>query len=482
MLATALPLAALVVAAPEDVERTSRRAKALYAGGHFAAAADLFDDLWQSTHDPRYLYNAAFAHEAAGEDVDALADFSRYLAVEAAITEVDRLDVRVHAGTLKERLSPIVVEIAPAALAEAAVLVVAGATSHTPLELDVAFLERGDDGASRVYLAPGEWSVSLRLPAETAPYYRLDAGARVTVAAPDDRQSPRVTLRPEPRRAMSTLRLGPEDALRRGVEVTFEDRLGVEPPQTTTISAATTAIPLRAGPWRATMRPSGRRAEAVHRDLVVTEDGGTLEVLDLEPGVRLPRWLLPRDDDDRRRRLTVGASFGALGLALLGGGLAGIGVARARRRDGVIRWGDEPSGGYDADARGSLLLNRVGGGLLGAAIGSEVVALSGAAGPRPRVWITEAATGGVLTIGGAVWHGLAASAQASQTWDIPPGNSPYEAPRASVDDFKASLSGSALILGAGVSLLVGASAAYLLTRWSGRVRGAREAVLSWRSR
>src|SRR5437879_844113 len=65
--------------APEDAKSLFERGMTIYALGHYAEAAPLFERAFEIKPDPALLYNAAQAHRLAGHSARALTLYQSYL-------------------------------------------------------------------------------------------------------------------------------------------------------------------------------------------------------------------------------------------------------------------------------------------------------------------------------------------------------------------------------------------------------------------
>ena len=155
-----LLLVALLFASPADGD-ASDRAKQAYAEQRYDEAAQLFDQLWDERAEPRFLYNAAAAHSAAGHDLAALQRYLRYIHL-LEVDATDRGDARARLGHLTSQLAELDLVITPAALRAHGRVEVTSARGET-LSFDTAWLSTlGGDG-TRLFLPAGTWSIRLVL-------------------------------------------------------------------------------------------------------------------------------------------------------------------------------------------------------------------------------------------------------------------------------------------------------------------------------
>ncbi|HRI07185.1 MAG TPA: hypothetical protein PKW35_05165, partial [Nannocystaceae bacterium] len=86
---SAAPASSASPASPETAQ--AQAAKERYARGDFVGSARAYEALWESTHAPKYIYNAGMAREAAGQRGLAVRHWRRFLATAGAdVTVAER--------------------------------------------------------------------------------------------------------------------------------------------------------------------------------------------------------------------------------------------------------------------------------------------------------------------------------------------------------------------------------------------------------
>lgn len=356
----------LLPPAPADPRAAS--ARAAYAAGEYVAAARQYAALARDAA-PRYLFNAGMAREAAGELAHAALLWRRYLASGTASPEDREL--------LARKLAAAAASLIPRQFAAdpqiSALTLTHG--DNDPLELGPA------DLADPLILEAGEWTARILSPGEplelrftvadpAAPPVVLSAPP-VHVDPPPDPPTPTGDL---------TLHLGPPRALRRGVEISLKNDLGVRH-ETQKTAEATWNLPR--GTWTVS-------AAAADRTTITK----TVTVGDLPERLDLSLRLSPAA---RRQRIVAPAILGAAGLGLAVGGA--VLVARGRRDD--LTCVDETT---CTAAANSVLDVSAGLALVGTGVGALIPAATAAAGARTRVLAVEAGLGATIFTGGLTWY------------------------------------------------------------------------------
>lgn len=389
--------------------------KALYARRQYVEAARMY----ARVDTPGALYNAAMSRAAAGHDAHALLLWTKYLEV---APEDERAEVEESIAAAGRRT--VAVQFARTNDADGPRTLTLRDVQHLAAdELRVAWPE--GQATLEVSLDPGRWTATLE-GATDGP-----RSLTVVVAKGD---KPRVDLAPEVAVSPVRLRLNPARALRRGVTVMWSGPRAVAERRVT--GNESSRWELARGRWRVTASAAGY--ETSEHAVEVTERP-------VELAIQLRR------DRESRARMGVGVGLGvaALGLAAGGGAL----LARAGRmndelsRDGDDRFWPDEERSVDQLRRGSLAGHL----LLSGAVGTGVVALTTGLTRRKKLLAVEAGLGTGLAVAGGI---VAALRFSSDGFGEPPLQS-------QLDDQLQDISVAGTLLGAGLGLVVPASAALI---------------------
>jgi len=478
---------------PPELTARSEQARESYARGDFSHAASLFDELWASDRNPDNLYNAGFAHEAAGNDILALVRFTHFAHLEG-VEGADREEVRARIERLRAALTPVALAVTPGSLSACARVEVSSLEGDDTTGFALSWLTApGDDetrdptlesptlvdgerscadrstGATRagvkdealhvLHLPPGRWQVRLALPNSESSLFRASAEHELEVGA-NSAPSLSAPLRFKFERHTSTIRfvsINNDRPIRRSVDIRLEDGLGLHPPILRTTREDALELDLPSGPWRVVIATHNRGRDVVTHGLEISADElRTVNVAALR--LSAP----PRDnsrsmtDTPRTRRILVGSLAGA-GVLLTGAGAPLVALS-ARTIDDKRA----PGVGLDETVGPDIRNLSAGAGLVGAGLGSGVATVSALFDVKPRVWLIEAGIGGALLTGGTVVHALSLKALKAEHGPNASADSPI--PEAWVDAHTPGLVASAALLGAGVGLALGAGAGLLEQR------------------
>lgn len=453
ILASSLAALALALASPPEADANASRAKSLYGEGRYEEAAALFDRLWEEEGASKYLYNAAAAHEAAGRDVAALVAYLHYLHLDEVDPEEWR-EVKDRVGQLRARLVPVSVILTPGALRGMATLVARRSDDGATVRVDLEWLDASSGAEGTLHLTPGLWIVRVELRPPADGHYEPGRESPVYVPLPgEEAAGAAARLTATPVESALTLRLGPPEALRRGVEIRLYDQLGVESTVEIRTREAEVRIPLRSGPWRYFLRGRGR--QEVSGEVEVTRGGGDVVERVLEGGgAGIAAGGQSGHLVDRRRRLVLGAGLGVASVALMAAGGAITAVSKQRYDDGITRWNGIEGGGLTSSAVRSTDLLVAGGGSIGAGIGSALGAVTMAAGVRRPVLISEFCVGGASVIAGSIVLGYSYRQADRAEWVQ--GTNEAAGPRAPLEEQRPGAFGGSVAVGVGIGLIAGA--------------------------
>jgi tetratricopeptide (TPR) repeat protein len=434
--APARSAAASAEPAEQEDERVSA-ARSLYRAGRHAEAARIFEELWREGADPGAIYNAGKAREAAGagHEAHAILNWRRYLAAVPELDPEDRTALEVKLISIERRAVPVELRyIAPqgAPLPRYVELRRPGAPPADGLVLDWTLSAPVD-----IYLSRGPWTLRLLgdeglLAAQTVEIQgRGPAPQILEISGP----APVVPV---------TLQLGPERALSRGVELTWQGPGGQR--RSEQIDEPTSTWQLPRGNWQLRARARGYLAHSAQIDA-----NGPL-TLDLQL----------RPDLERRLRLTLAITTGVSALALISGGAARYVVGDRDYRAALPNYRQTPQLVLDQTRRLTS-----GAALLSSGIGVGVVSATLSAGGGDRILLAELGIGAVLALGGGIGLPIAL---ASPTLD--PTSTPQE-----IQNFRGRALATTSLLGLGLGLST-ASLAAVISRAVQRGRSAREPRLA----
>ena len=420
-------------------------ARTLYEQERYVDAAKVYEQLWATERSSKYLFNAALAHQAAGELTQANLYF-RIISGRSDIDTTERNDAAERAGLLRQVLTAVEIEIRPArALGPSAELrlqqdkrslfvalkdleIIEG-----PSQDPAAELPEDIDARPRtwlLYLEPGLWSVDV-LPHSKREAFNTAGSVEAQLVEVPQTSLSSLTLSASftvsPEVALLEIDIG-SAAARRGVELHLRDPLGIRDYELTAKTQRTT-LSLPTGPWRYELhlgkhpwlwRPRG---PTLAGDFQVFSGATTEESFAQDLALEL--------DDERRRQLFATVSGGtAIGFLVLGGGLLG---------------GSQKASAEPWSSRDALALGSSGAFFLGSGAGLSGASLSAVLGAGRRSGLAQLALGGTAFATGAAWYALS-----------------YRSSISDADELQ--LYSSMALLGLGTGLGLGAAASLISRR------------------
>ena len=365
-----------------DTAAQAQAAKERYANGDFVGSARAYEALWESTHAPKYIYNAGMAREAAGQRGLAVRHWRRFLATaDVDITPAERVNLRARADDTAAENPRLEVQLEPAsALGPAAVI-----TLHPPPELvaaGVAPIDLRDPVAGDVdepsarfktSLDPGTWTLTLT-------GLRGAADQTLTIELPPGPSHTIRSIALTARRVTFSVRTAPRLWLHSGADLVVTQ--GGAPLQRIHLQGRPVDITAPEGPLELSATADGYHPTTIPLDLHLERPTAPLTLrLKLDPRTHL------------RTRLGLGLGLGLPGLALLvTGSTIAAGAARDIRRD----FSNERN--FD-----SALVVRQVSGALAAGMGSGLLLGSAMGIVRPqstRWWIAGTSLGGTVALAG----------------------------------------------------------------------------------
>ncbi|MCY1064441.1 carboxypeptidase-like regulatory domain-containing protein [Nannocystis sp. RBIL2] len=294
----------------------AKRARDAFDGKRYPEAAARYEDLWASSREARYLFNAAMARELAGHEAHAYFHLQRYLARPTMMAAEQEKGLG-RLNDLKQRTVPLRVRSTPGAeLTLTLELKPSGAPTdvgRVPVkaepEISKSVALSDEPGVYVIYVEPGTWTVSA-----AAPGYPPESGE--VLVRSHEKPSLDLFLKAEAPAPMPvTVTFSPPAAVAGGIIVTTEGP--GEPAQYTVPPSGELTIPLPAG--TRLLRASAPGFES--RTLSVSTTGGSQALtMELTPrGVSGAR--------DSRQQFSHGLKIGGGTVLTLGLGLIIIGGA-----------------------------------------------------------------------------------------------------------------------------------------------------------
>ena len=160
----------------------SRCARNLYGEREYVAAARHYERLWLDTGDPKYLYNAAAAREAAGHTASALAQWTRYGA-SPGVSAAERAEVDARLDEMRTRLVPVIVTVTPdEVLGPAATFWCERGEGRTQESFDIPaqLVAAARPGSYVLHLEPGAWELRLSPASAVSTYTTTSATVLVS--------------------------------------------------------------------------------------------------------------------------------------------------------------------------------------------------------------------------------------------------------------------------------------------------------------
>jgi hypothetical protein len=407
-------------------EQRNEQAKQMYADQRFRDSAHAFEALHREFAGAKYLFNAAAAREAAGDDAHAYVLLQRYIA-EPGLSAEQRAQGEARVAPLRSRTTAIRLEIVPR---PTGLVLSLRCGDGEVLRLDdeaLAVLDR--EGVTQLWAEPCTWTVEA-----AAPQYR---GAKVPLEATVDAVTVfELELEPEP----APVAAAPEPAVgqvtvkivtgRRGLPKGLRlraRRAGTEVERPVTGVATTWELP--AGGWSVSALSRNFEAGPVPVELV----------RETRQEVSLKLRRTPRS----RAAIGLGISAGALIGAGAGMMVAGYGEWKPNQFEGNERPG---STGYQLDFIGASALGTG----LGLGIGAAGLAIERKMRRPQAMWGPLAALGVASVVVGALTVRYPVGA-VSETLTIPgPEESGRWTPSPRVHEARA----LSVLLGVGAGLLL----------------------------
>lgn len=365
-----------------DTAAQAQAAKERYTNGDFVGSARAYEALWESTHAPKYIYNAGMAREAAGQRGLAVRHWRRFLATaDVDVTPAERVNLRARADDTAAENPRLEVQLEPAStLGPTAVI-----TLHPPPELvavGVAPIDLRDPVAGDVddpsarfktSLDPGTWTLTLT-------GLRGAADQTLTIELPPGPSHTIRSIALTARRVTFSVRTAPRLWLHSGADLVVTQ--GGAPLQRIHLQGRPVDITAPEGPLELSATADGYHPTTIPLDLHLERPTAPLTLrLKLDPRTHL------------RTRLGLGLGLGLPGLALL---VTGSTIAADAARDIRHDFSD------DRKFASALVVRQVSG-ALAAGMGTGLLLGSAMGIVRPqstRWWIAGTSLGGTVALAG----------------------------------------------------------------------------------
>lgn len=361
-------------------------AKQLYRDGRYLDSARAFEQIYRTTGNTNALFNAGMAREAAGagHEAHAIHDWSLYLQLAPAVPESERADLQRRLDAAARNTAPV------------EILYDYPADAPDPRRVE---LHRGDRDVDPLIVNIPEGERLVTIPLSAGPWTaRVFGEGGLLHAVPFNVTGPsakalHLRLAPAaPEETPVSVRLGPERALSRGIELRWEGPGEAPSPETT--NEAERSWKLAPGPWVLHAQAKGFRPERLQVDV---------------DGVPSELELRLRRHPDVTARIALGAVSGAIGVGLVAAG--GVVWSQGRSDFEKNKAGlDEPTDYADGGRRlvvvttlyQDSLTQLRGLGLAAGGLGAGVVSITEAAGGGRRARFAELGIGAPLAVAGLV--------------------------------------------------------------------------------
>jgi hypothetical protein len=453
---------------PDDA--AAERAATLYSQRKYLEAAQILEELWTRVHEPRDLFNAALARVALGHRAHAIHYWETYVK-QANIPNDGRDQAETRRKKAEAASIGVNLRIAPAAVAEVGVTYTIDRVSADPRDVRpsiVVTLEPGaaefSSGGRTVYLDPGKWKLKV----EARGYL---VGTHDLVLKSGQPGFPKeIVLGLDPMYRQATFQIEPPAAVAAGTSVTLKRMtLNAETLVCELDAVGACALKLEPGDWELTVSAPGFQRHTEKITLGASPTGSfavalvptvatapapavaappTADTVPAPPSVPVVPEVVPR-----HVRIKLSTGLIASGIPLFIGGLA-LGVVGSNNYQDRVNAGS-PAG----ELLGPVRTRTAGLALVGSAVGLWTTGLTAEYDVKPRAWYAEIGVGAALLTAGAIWTGVGTS-----RWNNNKVASFHCANSDGVDCFASHRMAAGFFLGAGASLLAGATIGMLVQR------------------
>jgi hypothetical protein len=460
--------------AAADPDAAAERAATLYSQRKYRDAAEILEALWNNVHEPRDLFNAALARVALGHRAHAIFYWDTYLKQPGI-----PVDGREQAETRRKKAEAASVAVnlktGPTAVADVGVhytfeRVAADERDARPA-IDIV-LEPGapefTSGGRTVYLDAGKWKLKV----EARGF--LVGTHDITIKAGQSGFPKDIVLGPDPMYRQATFQIEPPAAVAAGASVTLRRMTLAAQPMVCELSdVGACTIKLEPGDWEVTVsapgfqrytekvslgaQPTASFAVALVPTVSATAAPPAAEPVAAPPTADTapPAPEVPKVPEVVPRHVRVKLSTGliASGIPLFIGGLA-LGVTGSNNYQDRVN-----AGAPSSELLGPIRTRTAGIALIGSAVGLWTTGLTAEYDVKPRTWYAELGVGAGLLLAGSIWTAVGTS-----RWNNNKVNAFNCSNSDGVDCFASHRMAAGFFLGAGASVLVGATIGVLIQR------------------
>jgi hypothetical protein len=455
--------------APDPDDAAAERAATLYSQRKYLDAAQILEELWNRVHEPRDLFNAALARIALGHRAHAIHYWETYVK-QANIPNDGRDQAETRRKKAEAASIGVNLRIAPAAVAEVGVTYTIERVSADPRDVRppiVLTLEPGasefSSGGRTVYLDPGKWKLKV----EARGY--LVGTQDLALKSGQSGFPKEIVLGIDPMYRQATFQIEPPAAVAAGTQVTLKRMtLNAETLVCELDELGACALKLEPGDWELTVSAPGFQRHTEKITLGASPTGSfAVALVPTVSATPPPVAVVPTADTvpppptvpvvpevvPRHVRIKLSTGLIASGIPLFIGGLA-LGVVGSNNYQDRVNAGS-PAG----ELLGPVRTRTAGIALVGSAVGLWTTGLTAEYDVKPRAWYAEIGVGAALLTAGAIWTGVGTS-----RWNNNKVASFHCANSDGVDCFASHRMAAGFFLGAGASLLAGATIGMLVQR------------------
>lgn len=454
---------------PDDA--AAERAATLYSQRKYLDAAHILEELWTRVHEPRDLFNAALARIALGHRAHAVHYWETYVK-QAGIPSDGREQALTRRKKAEAAIVAVNLRIAPVAVAEVGVTYTIERVSADPRDVRppiVVALEphapEFTSGGRTVYLDPGKWKLKV----EARGY--LVGTHELVIKAGQPGFPKEIVLGTDPMYRQATFQIDPPAAVAAGASVTLKRMtLNAQPVVCELNDVGACDLKLEPGDWEITVSAPGYQrytekvslgaqpAVAFAVALVPTVSANTPTAAEAPPltadtAPPAPEVPVVPEVVPRHVRIKLSTGLIASGIPLFIGGLA-LGVTGSNNYQDRVN-AAAPAG----ELLGPIRTRTAGIALVGAAVGLWTTGLTAEYDVKPRAWYAEIGVGAALVAAGAIWTGVGTA-----RWNGQKVGSFHCANSDGVDCFASHRMAAGFFLGAGASILAGATIGLLVQR------------------
>lgn len=465
----AAPTAASPTAVNPD-EEAAEVAATLYSQRKYLPAAQILEELWVRVKEPRDLFNAALARVALGHRAHAIHYWETYVK-QTGIPVDGREQAESRRKKAEAAIIAVNLRIAPAAVAEVGVTYTLERASVDPKDVRppiVITLEprapEFTSGGRTVYLDPGKWKLRV----EARGY--LVANQEIALKSGQPGFPKEIVLGTDPLIRQASFQIEPPAAVAAGATVTLTRMtLNAQPVPCPLSELGACSLKLDPGDWEMVVSAPGfqRHTEKVTLGAQPTASFAVALVPTVTAAAPAPAVVAPPTADTappapepavpevvpKHARIKLSTGLIATGIPLFIGGLA-LGVTGSNNYQDRVN-ADAPT----AELLGPVRTRTAGLALVGAAVGLWTTGLTAEYDVKPRAWYAEIGVGAALLTAGAIWTGVGTSRWNTGNVDkFSCGNSQ------GTDCFASHRMAAGFFLGAGASLLTGATIGLLVQR------------------